>query len=225
MTPVVTVVIPAYNAASWIAATLERVLAQDIANIEVIVIDDGSTDATASVVARFAQVRCLSQPNQGQAAARNRGIEAAQGDYIAFCDADDLWQPHKLRVQLDLLRQRNLAWGYCDYHAFEHQSGATLWRHSDRFPLYDGDILRHVFLLTCTPLPSMLIVRRDVFATVGLFQEAPIYRQREDWDMNLRIAARYPIGWCVSRWCAIACIPPVLREASRCPSFLPAVSR
>ncbi|MCB0791851.1 MAG: glycosyltransferase family 2 protein, partial [Flavobacteriales bacterium] len=102
--PNVSVVVPCHNAAPWIEATLTSVLAQDWPGLEVIVVDDGSVDDSADRVARrFPQVRLLRQANAGVAAARNAGLKAASGDWVAFVDADDHWLPGKLRVQMALL--------------------------------------------------------------------------------------------------------------------------
>lgn len=102
--PSISVVVPAYNAATWIEATLQSVLAQDWPVLEVLVVDDGSTDDTAERVARaFPQVRLLRQRNAGVAAARNAGLHAATGQWVAFIDADDHWLPGKLQAQMALL--------------------------------------------------------------------------------------------------------------------------
>lgn len=103
----VSVVLPVYNGDRFIARALDSILSQDPPPLEVIVVDDGSTDGTADTVRRYtqaAQVSLLRQDNQGPAAARNRGIECASGDYLAFIDADDQWPAGRLRWQLDYLR-------------------------------------------------------------------------------------------------------------------------
>jgi len=96
--PLASIVVPAYNAAATIAETLESLLAQTFFDFELIVVDDGSTDATAAVVARFGdhRIRLIRQTNRGLAGAHNTGIAYARGRYIGFCDADDLWVPEKL---------------------------------------------------------------------------------------------------------------------------------
>ena len=103
----ISVVIPLYNKAQHIAETLSSVLAQSVLPSEIIVIDDGSTDGGAQVVRQFesAGVRLITQTNQGVSAARNRGLEEATGDYVAFIDADDLWLPDHLRVLSDLIEK------------------------------------------------------------------------------------------------------------------------
>src|SRR5919201_1733113 len=105
--PTVSVVIAVYNGARWIAETLDSVLAQSFPRFEVIVVDDGSTDATPAVAASYGdRVRYLRQDNGGQPSARNAGIRAARGSYIAFVDADDLWVPTKLQMQVDFLARQ-----------------------------------------------------------------------------------------------------------------------
>lgn len=191
--PLVSVVIPAYNAAPWIGETLESVLAQTFQDFEVIVVDDGSKDDTAAVVARFKRVQCIRKPNGGQASARNVGIRAAQGEYVAFVDSDDLWLPDKLRMQTDLLRQSGLAWVYSDAYAFDDETHRTLFIFSKVRRQYSGDILEQLFLADFIPMPTP-IVKRGVFEQIGYFDESDTSRYAEDWDMWLRIAACFPVG-------------------------------
>ncbi len=105
----VSVIIPAYNASRFIRETLHSALSQTYKEIEIVVVDDGSTDDTAEIVTRFSEadgrVRLLSQQNQGASAARNHGISASTGEFIAFLDADDLWHPTKLEKQVKLLQE------------------------------------------------------------------------------------------------------------------------
>src|SRR5688572_21390402 len=92
--PGVSVIIPAYNYANYLPLTLDSILQQDYPNIEIVIIDDGSTDNTREVVARYGpKVRYVYQKNAGLSAARNTGIKAAKTDYLAFIDADDEWHP------------------------------------------------------------------------------------------------------------------------------------
>ena len=103
----VSVVIPSYNRAYIVAQAIESVLGQSYPNVEVVVIDDGSTDDTRRVVTAFDdRVRYIYQPNAGIAVARNSGIAAARGEFVAFLDSDDVWLPWKLEAQLAVLRQR-----------------------------------------------------------------------------------------------------------------------
>src|SRR5258708_549681 len=98
----VSVVIPTWNRAALLGDALDSVFAQDYAPVQVIVVDDGSTDDTRSLVARYPCVEYYQQQHAGSAAARNRGVAHARGDYVAFLDSDDVWLPGKLRTELDL---------------------------------------------------------------------------------------------------------------------------
>ena len=103
--PTISVVIPCYNAAPFLRETLESVFVQTYPPLEIIVVDDGSTDESAVIAESFGSpVRVIRQENQGESVARNRGIEEAGGDWVAFLDADDLWLPNKLERQIQVLR-------------------------------------------------------------------------------------------------------------------------
>ncbi len=97
----VSVVVPVYNGERFLSECLVSLLSQDHSSIEVVVVDDGSTDGSAELAERFApDVRVVRRPHEGLGAARNAGIDAASGSLIGFCDADDWWKPHKARVQV-----------------------------------------------------------------------------------------------------------------------------
>src|SRR5262249_23742907 len=105
--PEVSVVIPSYNSAKYLRDAVDSVLKQTFRDFEVVVVDDGSTDDTQAVICRYvSSVRYIRQDNSGVADARNRGIEASRGHYIAFLDADDTWLKHKLEVQLTELKKK-----------------------------------------------------------------------------------------------------------------------
>jgi glycosyltransferase involved in cell wall biosynthesis len=104
--PLVSVVIPAYNSEGTISSTLESVLEQTYGNLDVVVIDDGSTDATPKNVRAFfsdPRVRLIQQTNQGVVAARNPGVQETRGEFVAPCDADDLWHPTKIEKQMKVM--------------------------------------------------------------------------------------------------------------------------
>lgn len=100
---VVSVVVPVWNGARYLAECLESLLAQDHPHVEIVVVDDGSTDDSRSIAEQFDGVRVLARDHAGLGASRNAGIEAATGTFIGFCDADDTWEPSKARVQLEYL--------------------------------------------------------------------------------------------------------------------------
>src|SRR4029079_2498347 len=99
--PLVSVIVPVYNGERYLREALESVFAQTYRAIEVIVVDDGSPDDSGTIGQSFPEVRYIHQTNQGVAAARNNGIEAARGEFFAFLDQDDLWVPEKLNVQVE----------------------------------------------------------------------------------------------------------------------------
>ncbi len=102
--PSISIIIPCYNGAKYLRETLDSVVAQTLPALEVLVVDDGSTDDSAAIAESFGPpVRVIRQPNQGESVARNRGIDEAKGEWVAFLDADDLWRPEKLAVQAKLM--------------------------------------------------------------------------------------------------------------------------
>lgn len=185
-TPLVSVVIPAYNAATTIRDTVQSALSQTFASIEVLVVDDGSRDNTIAVVNGIAdpRVRLIVQPNGGAAAARNTGIEASEGRWVAFLDADDLWVPHKLRAQLDALEMVT--------DAFASQSSAYLV--DDQMRILDtrrciqpeNDLLTFLRFQNLPAAASSWIVRRDVLEAIGGFDTS--LGILEDWDLSIKLA-------------------------------------
>jgi GT2 family glycosyltransferase len=192
----VSVLVPAYNAERWIGEALDSILGQTVPAAEVIVIDDGSIDGTPGVVRGFgARVQYVRQENAGAAAARNRGLALARGDYIAFLDADDLWLPEKLEKQLALLeRQPELKWVYSDAYFFVDGRPETTSRIGRHLKLRSGNIFEALLLgdFIASPTP---VIHREVFARLGQFvMQPPWLVYAEDWEMWLRIAQIYPIG-------------------------------
>ncbi len=204
MTPAVSVVIPAYNRASTIRPAIESVLRQSISDIEVIIVDDGSTDETADVAEAMddPRLRVLRQPhNSGAAAARNAGVAAARGALVAFQDSDDEWLPLKLEKQLALLRRLDRPVAvYCGMLVVvglgEDPGRGGRRGQLDYLPTLtlsgvDGDILpqllRRSFVSTQT-----LIAPRETLRAIGGFDET--LPALEDWDCALRLAQRGPIG-------------------------------
>jgi glycosyltransferase involved in cell wall biosynthesis len=184
--PRVSVVIPTYNYAHYLPEAVDSVLAQSFDSVEIVVVDDGSTDKTTEVLRRFGgQVTYIRQVHRGLAVARNTGIRAARGQYIAFLDSDDLWIREKLSLQvarLDAERQVGLV--YCETFLFDDATQATVGTHGDHSPHPSGRILRWLVRGNVIPSPTP-VVRRDVFDRVGLFDET--LSACEDWDMWIRI--------------------------------------
>ena len=194
--PKVSVVIPTFNRAHLVRESIDSVLNQTYRDIEVIVVDDGSSDDTARVVNSYGEpVRYLFQENKGQGAARNTGIRAAKGEYVAFLDSDDLWSPTKLERQV-LLLTRNVAvpFVYCDAEYFDDESGRLLYRSCQLLKLYEGDHVGGRLLVSNFIPAASPVVRRTIFEEVGYFDEDRLLQGSEDWEMWLRIAARHPIA-------------------------------
>jgi len=184
--PEVSVVIPAYNAANTLPETLASLVAQTFTDYEAIVVDDGSRDDTAACARACgdSRVRVLSIANGGVAAARNRGIEAAGGQLIAFLDADDLWRPEKLATQVEALRAQPGA-GICVTGATrigrESQPiGPTLFRDPDDVT---EALLLESMIVGCI---SSGVVRRPLLERVGGFDTR--FSQCADWDLWLRLS-------------------------------------
>lgn len=118
MTPVVSIIIPAFNAEKFIAETIQSVLAQTYSSWELIIVDDGSTDNTANIIKTFFQndrIRYCYQPNAGVSAARNKGIELSKGEYLAFLDADDLWHNQNIELKISTLKKNSsIGWVFGD---------------------------------------------------------------------------------------------------------------
>jgi glycosyltransferase involved in cell wall biosynthesis len=168
--PLVSVVIPVFNGERFLREAVESVLAQQYSSLEIIVVDDGSTDGTANVARSLPEtVRYLYQTNQGPAAARNRGIEQAQGSLIAFADADDLWPADKLELQLPYLIK-------------EPAVDIVLGRIQQVLLSEAQEIAEPAFSVNL----GSAIIRKSVFERVGLFDETMRYSEDVDWFMRAR---------------------------------------
>lgn len=186
--PLVSVVIPAYNAARTLEPTVQSVLEQTVQDFEIVIVDDGSKDNTIEVAQSIAdsdlRVRAISQPNGGASSARNTGIKAAQGKYVAFLDADDLWMPRKLEHQLAILT------GEKDVNAV--QSGVYFVNDNLEVlsicPCFESkDVLLETLLFQNLPgLMSTLIVKRSVFEEIGYLDTNLIIL--EDWELAIRLS-------------------------------------
>jgi glycosyltransferase involved in cell wall biosynthesis len=176
--PLVTVVVPAYNAEHQLEQALASILAQDYEPFEVVVVDDGSTDASAAVASRFPGVRCLRQDNAGPSAARNRGVEEARGELVAFVDADDEVPPNKLSLQVGYLLDHPEVSCVLGRQEVElGDGGAPEWMgHDSVFGDFAG-----------VPLMS-LITSRETFQSLGGFD--PGLRIAEDRDLLVRMRER-----------------------------------
>jgi glycosyltransferase involved in cell wall biosynthesis len=181
METTVSVVIPAYNAAGFVSRAIESCLAQTYRPIEIIVVDDGSSDNTAEIVSRFSHpVRLIQRANGGPAAARNDGAREATGDWLALLDADDYWFPDKLRVQLQQQDiSPDVAVVYC---LFDNYSGMQVPSEVTFEDLWNYNWIGN----------SSALVRRSAFTAIGGFHEDRAMISVEDYNLWIRLAAA---GW------------------------------
>ena len=196
--PLVTVIIPAFNAATYVRQTLNSVLAQTYQEIEVIVVDDGSSDATSAVVEEFvskeARFQLVGQSNAGVGAARNTAIRKAHGKYIAPLDADDYWFPDKLEKQVACAEQ----WG--DETALVYCWSTVLAEHRSDFKhcseIVEGRLRHALILRNIVGNGSVPLFRAAALEEVGLYltrTEQGGAQGCEDWDLYLRIAESFSI--------------------------------
>lgn len=194
--PLVSVIIPTYNRATVIGRTIEDVFAQTYKNIEVIIVDDGSTDDTQARLHEFGErIRVITQANAGPAVARNRGAQAARGAIIAFQDSDDLWRATKLARQVALLAKYDTA-PCCLCNTLMRVVDGKEWtsfdessihpRHAEGLWLNVPEVLATRFIL----FNQTAAIRRSAFEKVGGFQEDLKYL--EDYDLPLRLSLEGP---------------------------------
>lgn len=183
----VSVIITTYNRRRFLREAVLSVLEQDYKDREVIVVDDGSTDGSHDEVGDL-PVTYIRKENGGISSARNKGIETAGGEYIAFLDVDDLWKKKKLSTQMvQQMADKDCALSYTD--EIWIRNGKRL-NQKLRHKKYSGRIFEHCLPL-CIISPSSAVIKREVFEDVGLFDESlPVC---EDYDMWLRVTARYPV--------------------------------
>jgi glycosyltransferase involved in cell wall biosynthesis len=200
--PRISVIVTTYNQAAYIAPALDSVLAQTSAPDEIVVVDDGSTDATPDVIAPYRdRIMYIHQPNQGVAQSRNTGIRATQGDLLAFLDGDDLWEPDKLAVQMAAAAAHPQS-ALVAVNGI--QFSETRITRDSLFPpqiarLFElgressvsvdaSELLLHENVVWTT---SQIMIPAWVFREVGLSD--PQYPLVNDWDLYLRIADRHPV--------------------------------
>jgi len=193
MTPTasVTVIVPAYNAAPFLRVTLDALQAQTQTPEKIIVIDDGSTDDTAAIANKMG-VEVIHQDQKGPGAARNRGLEVADTDFVAFCDADDWYVPDKLERAIDMLDKLGAACMSTD--AWVVREDSVEGRKNEPRPI--PSVLTQEYLLASNPIVcSTVVARRAAVDQAGGFDEAEDLIATEDYDLWLRLSAKEPIAY------------------------------
>lgn len=200
------VVVPTYNRAHLIVDALESISGQTYRPIEIVVVDDGSTDDSQRTVERWTAEHCehrrltlkyVAQANEGANAARNRGVAEAKGAYVAFLDSDDRWLPEKLAKQMPLFQSNREVGGvYCGLRYVNLVTGEAAPTAERSFP--SGRILDRLLVHDVTEGTPCWIIRRSCLEEIGGFDKS--LPARQDWDMWIRLAAKY----------AIAVVPEIL---------------
>jgi len=188
--PLVSVIIPAYNAAKSIARTLDSVLGQTMTDYEILVVNDGSPDTPdleAGLAGYAERVTYIKQENLGAAAARNTGIKAARGQFLAFLDADDFWLPNYLEAQMDVLRQTGADVVYCDalFVGSPRLQGRT---YMEMAPSRCEVTPESLLTVDVGIITSGVIAKKQAVLDAGLFDET--IRRGHDFDLWLRIAQK-----------------------------------
>ena len=189
----VSVIIPAYNAAEFLPLTLQNALTHDYPDMEVIVVDDGSTDDTPEVNRRFgSQILYVRQENQGQAAARNKGLSLSTGEFIQFLDADDLLAPHKVSTQVSYLRNhRQCLMVVGDTLLFSRLDRQGRPKIVEKWHPFNSQVHIHLFHFN-VGAPHAYLFQRQMFHQICVFD--PAIRCVEDWDLYVRAVGQgvYP---------------------------------
>jgi glycosyltransferase involved in cell wall biosynthesis len=196
----ISVVIPAYNRAALLREAVASVLAQSLAEVELIIVDDGSTDDTPAVAAAFTgdvRVQFVRQANQGRSHARNHGARLAHGEWLGFLDSDDRYCPRALADHLAVIqRQPGLGLTLGGYEHID-ASGDRI---GERRPWEEGPLTAEGWLFNCYGLPGAMLVQRAWFERAGGFDPASEFA--EDWDLFLRLAqAGCPMAWVETNVC------------------------
>ena len=192
--PLISVVIPCFNSEKFIRESIKSVLNQTYKNIQIIVVDDGSDDSTPSILQEFSGcLTVLNQKNSGAGSARNAGLKASNGEYIAFLDSDDYWDPDKISKQLNLMLHEKLDLVYCGGKTIEKNLNETI-----LIPQFSGDCYKYfirypttaIILLGC----SSALFQKAILRSSGYFDPA-FKGAAEDWDFFRRVCKYAKVGF------------------------------
>ena len=194
MTDTISVIIPTYNYGRFLIEALNSTLCQTVKPEEIIVVDDGSTDDTETIVRRFGkQVTYVKQENSGVSVARNRGAAESKGEFLAFVDSDDILDPNLIAKQIKKFHEDpEIGLVHCGMREFDSETGRTLRLHleggeegiADNLLLWEGLVYVHGIMVT-----------REAFDRVGGFDEKIKVASSEDWDFCYRVARRFRVGF------------------------------
>ncbi len=193
--PLVSVIIPTYNRAALLTETVESVLCQRYPSLEFIIVDDGSTDNTADVLARYGErIRYVYQPNAGRSNARNKGFQLSHGAYIAFLDSDDLLEPDSIQQRVEYLnRNQEVGFVYCGFKTIDdHGIDIPLPVNFERHPPQCGRIFSSLLHFDYIP-PVTMLIRRECHESAGGFEAS--MEPAEDYDWLLRLSRLFAAGY------------------------------
>lgn len=196
----ISIIIPLYNKEKQIAATLQSVFNQTFQDFEVIIVNDGSTDSSVAIVESFgdSRLRLINQQNSGVSAARNRGVDEAKGEFIAFLDADDEWKPEYLETQMSLVGKYPQCDVFATNYEFIDETGKVTSTIIRKLPFQGetGIMTNYFEVASCSHPPlwtSAIIVRRDAILAIGGFPVG--IKSGEDLLTWARLACRYKIAY------------------------------
>jgi len=191
--PLVSVVIPNYNYGRYVREAVDSVLGQTYPAVEVIVVDDGSSDDSLPILQSYgSKIKLVVQPNGGVHKARNRGIEESKGEFVAFLDADDVWEPTKLERQVERFTNPRVGFVHCGM-SYIDVDGKHLGSKTEGLR---GSVLKQLILrdIGVVGPGSTSIVRKECFSRVGMF--SPGFAPSEDFEFSVRVAAHYEFEFC-----------------------------
>ncbi|RLB06846.1 MAG: glycosyltransferase family 2 protein [Deltaproteobacteria bacterium] len=186
--PLVSVIIPTFNRGWILKEAIDSVLSQTFTDYELIVVDDGSTDNTPDILKSYPQTKLIRQENRGVSAARNKGVKASAGKYLAFLDSDDLWLPGKLEKQVNFFNKNPDA-NICQTEEIWIRNGTRV--NPKKKHLKPSGTIFEKCLGLCLVSPSAVMMTREVFDEAGGFDET--LPACEDYDLWLRLTCKYPV--------------------------------
>jgi glycosyltransferase involved in cell wall biosynthesis len=208
--PLVTVVVPTWNRLPLLQEAIASVMAQTYSRWELIVVDDGSTDGTPEQISALGdeRIRAVACPHTGNIGRlRNIGAAAGSGELIAFLDSDDVWLPRKLELQIEALTDSHARWCYTRFEMMD-SCGKPVPMRAGQFRPISGSIVRDLLTSEASVSISTVLVKRDLFETVGQFSDDPRLILREDLEFHLRLAAK----------AEVAAVPELLARVREHPS-------
>jgi teichuronic acid biosynthesis glycosyltransferase TuaG len=198
----IAVIMPAYNAATYIDESIQSVIDQTYQNWELFIVDDGSMDDTKVIVSKYLhdnRIKYYFQKNAGQASARNNGIRKTSADYIAFLDADDTWEREKLAKQIQYFENNNIDLVYGASYIINSKGDRQVSQMSSEVGVYSGQLLINKLILGTFFIPILTVmVKKNVILDAGLFNETKSIKNAEDFDLWLRIASKGYTMMCIS---------------------------